>query len=69
MARADVRDCDLCRKAGAVASENRFSGYAGDLSVVETWTLLSGDAAAQLVDVRTRKARAAANRLALEGVK
>jgi rhodanese-related sulfurtransferase len=37
-----------------VASENRFSGYAGDLSVVETWTLLSGDAAAQLVDVRTR---------------
>ncbi|MGC9954616.1 MAG: rhodanese-like domain-containing protein [Rhizomicrobium sp.] len=36
-----------------MASENLSSGYAGDLSAAEAWTLLSGDETARLVDVRT----------------
>jgi rhodanese-related sulfurtransferase len=36
-----------------MASQNHSSGYAGDLSAAEAWTLLSGDPSAQLVDVRT----------------
>ena len=36
-----------------MASQNHSSGYAGDLSAAEAWALLSGDPAAQLVDVRT----------------
>ena len=53
MARADARDCDSCRGAGAMASKNLSSGYAGDLGAAEAWTLLGGERTAQLVDVRT----------------
>jgi rhodanese-related sulfurtransferase len=53
VARADARDCDPWRGAGAMASKNLSSGYAGDLSATEAWTLLGSDRTAQLVDVRT----------------
>jgi rhodanese-related sulfurtransferase len=36
-----------------MASEILSSGYAGDLSATEAWTLLGKDRTAQLVDVRT----------------
>jgi rhodanese-related sulfurtransferase len=36
-----------------LASEILSSGYAGDLSAAEAWTLLGSDRTAQLVDVRT----------------
>jgi rhodanese-related sulfurtransferase len=36
-----------------MAAENHTPGYAGDLSAAEAWALMSGDPAAQLVDVRT----------------
>lgn len=37
----------------AMASQNPSSGYAGDLTPVEAWSLLDGDKTAQLVDVHT----------------
>jgi rhodanese-related sulfurtransferase len=36
-----------------LASEILSSGYAGDLSVAEVWSLLGSDQTAQLVDVRS----------------
>jgi rhodanese-related sulfurtransferase len=36
-----------------MAGRPSLSGYAGDLEPKEAWTLLAGDRAAQLVDVRT----------------
>lgn len=36
-----------------MASDNHSSGYAGDLSATDAWSLLSGNLEAQLVDVRT----------------
>ena len=36
-----------------MASDNHSSGYAGDLSASDAWSLLSGHPEAQLVDVRT----------------
>ncbi len=42
----------FCR-LGSMAPQNYSLGYAGDLSAAEAWTLLHGDPAAQLVDVRT----------------